>query len=316
MTEEKVPIGISACLLGQAVRYNGGHKRDPYLVDTLGFFVRWVPVCPEAELGMGTPREPVDLVLRGGRTHMMGVESGEDWTVRMEVFARRRIARLPPLSGYVFKADSPSCGPDRVKLHSPRGGTPSRKGVGLFAAALKASNPLLPIVDEGRLHAPALRDNFLERVFAHQRLRGLLAGRPSSRRLMEFHAAHKFQLLAHSPSALRKLGQLAAAAGAQDPEALRLEYAAGFMRALEQVATPDRNANALQHMLGFLKKQLSSSEKQAALDAIEAYRKGLTPLLVPLTLIRHFVRTHGEPYLAAQTSLNPDPQELMVRNHA
>ncbi len=309
--EDKIQIGISACLLGQQVRYDGGHKRDSYLVDTLGRYVRWVPVCPEAELGMGTPREPVDLVRRDQRTHMIGVRTGEDWTDRMEAFSHRRISRLPALAGYVFKADSPSCGPDRVKLYRKLGGTPTRTGAGLFAAALRSSNPLLPIADERQLQDPGIRENFIERIFAYQRLRALLAGKFSARRLVEFHTAHKFQLVAHSPAAARKLGQLVAS-----PEADRTLYAAGFMRSLEQESTPSRHVNVLQHLMGFFKKQLSAEEKQEALSTIEDYRAGRAPLIVPITLVRHFARRFGVSELARQTYLSPDQAELMLRTHA
>jgi uncharacterized protein YbgA (DUF1722 family)/uncharacterized protein YbbK (DUF523 family) len=314
--EDKVPLGISACLLGQHVRYNAGHKRDPYLVETLGRFVEWVPVCPEVELGMGAPREAVRLVQLGERIHMVGTESEEDWTDRMESFARRRIKRLPPLSGYVFKARSPSCGVFRVKLFGVRGGPLSSTGVGLFAAELRTQQPLLPVEEEGRLHDPVLRENFLERVFAFHRLRELLSGRFSLRRLAEFHTVHKLQVLSHSAPAYRELGRLVANARSLRPRELEAAYAGTFMRALEQEATPSKNANVLHHILGYFKRTLTADEKKEALGLIEDYRNGLLPLIVPVTLLKHFVRKYGEAYVGAQTYLYPHPRELMLRNHA
>ncbi len=313
---DEIPVGISTCLLGQPVRYNAGHKRDPYLVDTLGPFVSWVPVCPEVELGMGTPREPVRLVMRDGKPHMVGVTSGDDWTDQMNAFARRRVTRLPALCGYVFKSDSPSCGAFRVKLYSDRPGPPARKGVGLFVAELRAQRPLLPIEEEGRLHDPKLREGFIERVFGYDRLRQLLAGRFSVGRLVAFHAAHKYQILAHSTEAYRQLGQLVASAKGRDAGSVKQTYAERFMRALELEATAPKHANVLQHILGHFKRQLDADEKQEVLEAIEAFRAGLAPLIVPVTLLRHFVRKYGEPWLSTQTYLSPYPKELMLRNHA
>jgi len=313
---DKIPVGISTCLLGQPVRYNAGHKRDPYLVDTLGSFVDWVPVCPEVELGMGTPREPVHLVERDGITHMVGVDSREDWTYRMNTFARGRVAKLPPLCGYVFKSDSPSCGAFRVKLYSEKPGPPVRRGVGLFVAEVQRQRPLLPIEEEGRLHDPTLREQFLERVFAYSRLRQLLSGRFTVGRLVEFHASHKYQVLSHSTEAYRQLGHLVAEAKEREPEELKAQYAERFMRSLEQEPTPRKHANVLQHILGHFKKQLDPDEKQEALEVIDDFRAGLVPLIVPVTLLKHFVRKYRDPYLAAQTYLSPHPKELMLRNHA
>lgn len=310
-----IRIGISSCLLGKEVRFDAGHKRDPFLVETFGRHVEWVPVCPEVEVGMGVPREPVRLVQLGTVVHMRGVRTGEDWTDRMARFADRRMRTLGGLSGYVFKKDSPSCGAFRVKLHGEHGGPPSRGGVGLFAARFRQAYPLVPVEEEGRLHDPRLRESFVTRVFAFSDLQALLAGRLTTGRLVAFHADHKYQLLAHSPQAYRELGQLVARAKELPRRELAESYAAGFMKALSTLATPARHANVMQHVLGHFKKELSREDKEEALGLIEDHRKGLVPLVVPLTLLSHFVRRHGDDWLRRQTYLSPHPRELMLLNH-
>ena len=308
---ETIRLGVSACLLGRKVRYDGGHKHDRYVTDVLGPYVELVPVCPEQEVGMGVPREPVRLVRLGARTHLVGVRSGDDWTDRMESFATKRVPELPPLDGFVFKKDSPSCGVFRVKRFRPEGGMPSKDGRGLFAAAFAAARPLVPIEEEGRLQDLSLREAFVERLFAHARLRALLA-RFSVGALVSFHAAHKLQLLAHAPAAYASLGRLVASAKRVDA---REAYAKGFMDALAVAATRPKHVNVLQHALGFFKAELSADEKVEAKELLADYRRGLLPLVVPITLLRHFVRKHGAPWLAGQTYLEPHPKELMLRNH-
>ena len=312
-----VRIGISACLLGHEVRYDGGHKRDRFLTDTFGRFVEWVPVCPEDEAGFGTPREAMRLVDDDGRLRLVTVKTGADLTNQMERFARRRVEQLgaEDLSGYVFKKDSPSCGIHRVKVYRPHA-APSRSGQGLFAAALCARYPYLPVEEEGRLSDAGLRDNFVERVFAYHRLRQLFAGRWTVGSLVRFHTAHKLTLMAHSVVTYRELGRLVAAAKTTKRSQLQDDYTHGFMTALAAVATPRKHTNVLQHMTGYLKTALDAGSKAELLAAIEDYRRGLVPLIVPVTLLRHHVRHHRVAYLAGQTYLEPHPSELMLRNHA
>jgi uncharacterized protein YbgA (DUF1722 family)/uncharacterized protein YbbK (DUF523 family) len=308
-------IGISSCLLGQEVRFDAGHKRDPFLVETFGKYVEWVPVCPELEVGMGVPREPVRLVQVGERVHMRGVRSGTDWTDRMDRYASRKLRSLPELTGYVFKKDSPSCGVFRVKLYDDAGAPPARTGAGLFAAAFRAQFPLVPVEEEGRLHDPRLRENFISRVFAFRDLQDLLAERLTPGRLVAFHADHKYQLLSHSTQGYRELGRLTARAKELPVRELAAAYAEGFMKALATPATPARQANVLQHVLGHFKTELTPEDKEEALGLIEDHRNGLVPLVVPLTLLAHFVRRHGDPWLRRQTYLSPHPKELMLLNH-
>jgi uncharacterized protein YbgA (DUF1722 family)/uncharacterized protein YbbK (DUF523 family) len=311
-----IRIGVSACLLGEAVRFDGGHKRDVFLTETFGRFVEWVPVCPEVECGFGTPREAMRLVRIEQGLRLLTVKTGMDLTEQMERFSRSRVSALfrDDLSGYVLKKDSPSCGLERVKIYD-RHGSCVRGGRGLFARALVRAFPRLPVEEEGRLADPRLRDNFVERVFGYWRLRGLLNGRWTLGALVRFHTAHKLLLLAHAPQAYRGLGQLVAGARGMSRQELERRYCDGFMHALAQLATTRRHTNALQHMAGYFRNRLDAASKRELADTIADYGRGLVPLVVPLTLIRHHVRTLDVTYLAGQTYLEPHPKELMLRNH-
>ena len=312
----RIRIGISACLLGDEVRYDGGHKRDTFLADVLGPLVEWVKVCPEVEIGMGTPRESIRLTDEDGRIRLLTVKTGIDHTDAMAAYAARRTRALAgaDLCGYVLKKDSPSCGMTRVKVY--RGNRPpARTGVGLFAAALLARLPQLPVEEEGRLQDPRLRENFIERVFAYRRLRDLFESRWTVGHLVRFHTAHKLALLAHSTPAYSRLGRLVAGAASADREIVRTRYSAGFMEALAVPATPRRHVNVLQHMAGYFKDTLDAASRAELLETIDQYRQGLLPLVVPMTLLRHHVRQHDVQYLAGQIYLSPHPKELMLRNH-
>jgi uncharacterized protein YbgA (DUF1722 family)/uncharacterized protein YbbK (DUF523 family) len=311
-----IRVGISACLLGDEVRYDGGHKRDAFLTDVMGPLVEWVKVCPEVESGMGTPRESMRLVDDGGRIRMLTAKTGVDHSDAMTAYARRRVEELGAenLSGYVLKKDSPSCGMTRVKLY--RGsGAPARSGVGLFARALLDRYPHLPVEEEGRLIDARLRENFIERVFAYRRLRDLFERRWTTGDLVRFHTAHKLVLMAHSPAAYARLGRVVARAAGAARADVRDGYTAAFMRALTIVATPQRHANVLQQIAGYFKRTLDAASRDELLGSIEDYRAGLVPLIVPITLVRHHVRQRHVEYLAGQVYLDPHPKELMLRNH-
>jgi uncharacterized protein YbgA (DUF1722 family)/uncharacterized protein YbbK (DUF523 family) len=313
----RVRIGVSSCLLGQKVRFDGGHKRDAFLADTFGPHVEWVPVCPEVEVGMGTPREAIRLVRDGRGIRLLGVKSATDHTDAMEAWAAARVEALArdDLDGYVLKKDSPSCGMERVKVYEPGGAPAARSGRGLFAAALLERLPLLPVEEEGRLSDPRLRENFIERVFAHRRVKQLFAARWTIGALVQFHAAHKLALLAHSTTAYQALGRLVARAADLPRAELRAQYESAFMGALAVMATPRRHANVLQHMLGYFRKSLDDQSRQELAGSIADYQAGLVPLVVPITLFRHHVRRCGIAYLASQVYLEPHPKELMLRNH-
>jgi uncharacterized protein YbgA (DUF1722 family)/uncharacterized protein YbbK (DUF523 family) len=313
---QHIRIGVSACLLGHAVRFDGGHKRDRFLTDTFGRFVEWVPVCPEEEAGFGTPREAMRLVDSDGRLRLLTVKTAIDLTERMERYAHKRVERLTHerLSGYVLKKDSPSCGNERVKVYNAHR-VPTRSGRGLFASALHARLPLLPIEEEGRLSDPRIRDNFVERVFAYRRVRELFAPRWTVGALVRFHTAHKLALMAHSLVACNELGQLVARAKSLPRLAIESRYSEGFMTALQAIATTRRHTNVLQHIAGYFKDVLEPAGRAELAATIEDYRQGLVPLVVPITLIRHHVRRFAVEYLAGQTYLEPHPKELMLRNH-
>ena len=315
--ELPVRIGISSCLLGEEVRYDGGHQKDAYITGVLARHVTWVPVCPEIEVGMGVPREPVRLTGDAGAPRMVGVTSGTDHTARMNDFARRRVQDLARrgLSGYILKRASPSCGLERVKVYDPHG-VPAPTGAGLFARALTAALPLLPVEEEGRLNDARLRDNFITRVFAYRRLAALReeAGRPGT--IVGFHTAHKYLLLAHSPAAYARLGRQVAELTRHPREGWLDRYGDGFMRALRVPATPRKHVNVLQHIMGFFKDRLGAAEKRELLGVIDDYARGLVPLIVPVTLINHHVARFEVAYLRDQVYLHPHPKELMLRNHA
>jgi len=313
--------------MGKAVRYDGGHKRDAFLIDTFGQFVEWVPVCPEVEAGFGTPRPAMRLVSDDGRLRLLTIGAGADLTAPMERYARRRVAQLDgdDLCGYVLKKGSPSCGLERVKVYATNG-MPLRTGQGLFATQLVERFPHLPVEEEGRLADPRLRDNFIERVFAYARLRALFNPRPGSADdrprkrwttgdLVRFHTVHKLTVMAHSPQAYREMGRLVAEAAGTPRADLVERYTDRFMSALAIIATPRRHVNVLQHMAGYFKHRLDAGSKAELAGAIEDYRNGLVPLIVPITLLRHHVRVHDVSYLAGQVYLEPHPKELMLRNH-
>ena len=299
------------------MRFDGGHKNDPFLVNTFGRFVEWVPVCPEVEAGFGTPREAMRLVPHDDHVRLLTVKTHRDVTAQLDGYARRRVVQLTSegLSGYVLKKDSPSCGMERVKLYDPRGGASSRSGRGLFAARLCDRFSDLPIEEEGRLSDPRLRENFIARVFAYWRLQGLFGTRWTVGDLLRFHTAHKLILMAHSLPAYRQLGQLVAGARTVPRKALETRYRSAFMAALSAIATTRRHTNVLQHMAGYFKGQLDAASREELQGAIEDYRRELVPLIVPVTLIRHHVRTLSIAYLADQLYLEPHPKELMLLNH-
>ena len=309
-------IGISSCLLGQQVRFDGGHKRDAFLVDTFGPFVEWVPVCPEVELGLGTPRETLRLVRRDDAVRMVQPKSGRDITDDMRRWARTRVEALAGerLAGYVLKKDSPSCGMERVRIYA-ESGTAEKGGRGLFAEALITRFPQLPVEEEGRLSDPRLRENFVERVFAYARLRALFERRWTVGSLVEFHTAHKLTLLSHSPEIYYGMGRLVAGAKSMGRADLEAQYRERFMEALARLATTRKHVNVLTHMLGHFKQRLDADDRAELLASIEDYRLGLVPLVVPVTLFKHHVRRHEVEYLAGQVYLDPHPRELMLRNH-
>lgn len=312
---EKIKMGISTCLLGENVRYNGGHQLDRYLTDTLGNYFAYVPVCPEVEYGLPVPREAMRLVGKPENARLVTIKTGIDHTEGMLRWADKRLSNLEDedLSGFIFKAKSPSSGMQAVKVYGPSG-MPVHKGVGIFAGAFMHRFPLLPVEEDGRLHDPAIRENFIERVFVYKRWQELLNKGRSLKHLIDFHTDHKLLIMSHSPKHYSALGKLVA--GAKDhKDDLYGEYVRTLMDGLRLIATAKKHTNVLQHTMGYFKKQLTADEKQELLEIIDRYHRQLVPLIVPITLILHYLRKYGDPYLERQHYLHPHPIELMLRNH-
>ncbi len=316
MSEPRLRLGVSACLLGQRVRYDGGHKRDDFVADVLGAQFDLVPTCPEVAIGLGVPRAPIRLVRKAGGVRVRGVrDAALDVTDALDAEAARVSGEQPDLCGFVLKKNSPSCGMERVKVHT-EAGRPDGRASGAFAAGLMARRPLLPVEEEGRLNDPALRENFIERVFAYARWQALLAAGASGAALVDFHSRHKYQLLAHNQAAYRRLGPLVAGAGRWPSDELLAQYGAQFMAALGRHASVGSHVNVLQHLAGYLKERLDDADRGELHEAIDAYHQRRAPRLVPLTLLRHHLRRTPHPWATAQTYLNPDPREQVLLNHA
>jgi uncharacterized protein YbgA (DUF1722 family)/uncharacterized protein YbbK (DUF523 family) len=305
-------VAVSACLLGEPVRYNGGHSRDRFLTDVLGPYVDWVPVCPEMEAGLGTPRETLRQERSEEGPRLVTRTTRTDLTGRMTGLAAHRAAELD-VDGYVFKAKSPTCGIHGVPVYRPDGAPAERRNRGLFSGIVMERHPLLPVEDEGRLHDPLLRESFVERVFAHARLRALVEGDWRPRDLISFHARHKMQLLAHDPVLYREAGRVVAAAGARPREEVAARYTETFRRTLATKATTGKNVNVLQHCLGML--DLDPVRRADVVDVIDAYQAGLVPLSVPTTLLRHHARGEAAAYVRDQTYFSPYPDALRLRHH-
>lgn len=313
--EEPVRVGISACLLGQKVRYDGGHKRDAYLTEVLGSWVTWVPVCPEVGIGLGIPRPTIRLEGTPEAPRLRDPKRGLDLTETMTGYAERCVAELASedLDGYVLKKGSPTCGMERVRVWGDAG-RPDRRGVGTFARVLMESWPLLPVEEEGRLNDPVLRENFIQRIFSRHRWRTVVRRGLTRGRLVEFHTAHKLVLRAHNEAGYQRLGRLVASAGRVPDRELFQSYAEEFHATLRSRATTKRHANVLYHAVGYLKRALDPAARRELVELVEDYRNGLVPLVVPITLLRHHAHRQRIDYLLGQLYLEPHPKELMLRN--
>ena len=313
--ELPVRIGISSCLLGERVRYDGGHKRDDYLVDVVGRYVEWIPVCPEVEAGMGTPRETVQLTRVDGDVRML-TKAGADHTDVMDWFARQRVQSLEQarLSGYILKSRSPSCGMERVPVVQPEGAA-LRNGHGVFARRLMEALPHLPVEEEQRLQNPRVRENFISRVFACYRWLQLAATGLTRHSLMGYHRAYKYLLMAHSQEGTRRLGRLLAKPERYATTAeLADAYLDEFNRVMKRTPSRRNHTNVLQHMAGYVSDRLDSRTRRELTRMIQKYREELLPLIVPVVMLRHYVREFDITYLKDQTYLHPFPGELMLLN--
>ena len=314
--DDPIRIGVSSCLLGERVRYDGGHKRDHCLTHVMGPHVEWVPVCPEFEMGLGVPREAIQLQRKNSQIRLVSIETRVDHTKTMRRWAKQRLGELSGenLSGYILKSRSPSCGMERVPIHEDSGARAGRER-GLYAKALIERFENLPVEEEGRLANPKLRENFIERVFACHRLRQLFDKRWKNRDVVEFQARHKLLLMSHSPRLCREIGRLAAQIAECPRKEFRQRYESLFTQAMKTAATPGRHASVLRHMAACLTDRLDPAQRQELSRLIEDYRQGLAPLSTPLGLIRSLVRRIGVDYLNDQFYLNPHPKEIVLRGH-
>lgn len=310
---EKILVGISSCLLGHEVRYDGGHKYHSYIERTLGQYFHFRPFCPEVEAGLGTPRPAIQLVKTENGLRCLGVKNHDlDVTDQLELTAKAQNKWLHDLSGYIFKKDSPSCGMERVKVYT--NSIPAKTGVGIFADYVQKNYPDLPTEEEGRLGDPNLRENFIQRVFVRERWRQLAKQPLTANALMVFHSRHKLIAMSHDQNRARDLGRLVAQVNSDNIQSVAQEYILGLMACLKMVASRGNHVNVLQHIQGYLKNKLDGEDKHELVESIEAYRLELIPLIVPLTLLKHHFRKQPDPFIDASYYMQPHPSQLCLLN--
>ncbi|MDT8905333.1 Uncharacterized conserved protein YbgA, DUF1722 family [Pseudomonas sp. NFACC09-4] len=311
----KPKIAISACLMGEEVRFNGGHKQSHLCSRVLTEYFEFVPVCPEVAIGLGIPREPIRLVGDPANPDAVGtVKPNLDVTRPLAEYGRQMAAELDDICGYIFMQKSPSCGLERVKVYSHDGAPQKDGGRGIYAQAFCDRHPDLPVEEDGRLNDPVLRENFLTRVFAYAAWQPLRHKNLTRRDLIEFHSRYKYLLMAHNPVQYKALGNLLGSMGKADPNELGPRYFSALMAALKKCATRRTHTNVLQHLSGYLKRAIGAEDKQEVQHLITQYRQGIVPLVVPLTLLKHHLRLHPDPYLSQQAYLQPHPENLSLRN--
>ncbi|MFD3686778.1 YbgA family protein [Nocardiopsis sp. NPDC058631] len=307
-------VGVSSCLLGAPVRYNGGHSRSRFLTDELDRHVNWLPVCPEAEIGLGVPRPTLRLQRRDGEDRVVSSKDGTDVSDELAGTADQHFAQLRRLDGYVLKNKSPSCGLFALPVFDEAGNRVDGKGRGAFARRLTALLPSLPVEEQGRLCDPVLREQFAQRVFAHARLRALWESPWRTRDLVELHTRHKLQLMSHSPDGYRETGRIVARAGTVDREQTVASYTEAFHRAMAVLPSRGRHVNALQHAFGMLSSLLDDARRHDLLEAIQDYRREQVPLSVPVALLRHHCAAEEVAWARNQTYLRPYPDDLRLRH--
>lgn len=312
----KPKLGISACLMGAEVRYNGGHKESHLCTRTLSEYFDFVPVCPEVAIGLGIPRETIRLVGDAEQPQAVGSVSHElNVTTELAAYGEQMATELNDICGYIFMQKSPSCGLERVKVYRENGAPVDGGGTGIYAKAFCARHPNLPVEEDGRLNDAVLRENFITRVFAYAAWQTLLQEGLSRHSLIAFHSRYKYQLMASNPEQYKVLGTLLGNLGQHDdlPE-LAARYFTELMAALKKCATRGTHTNVLQHLSGYLKQSLGSADKQELQQLISQYHQGVVPLIVPLTLLKHHFRQHPDPYVALQVYMQPHPENLSLRN--
>ncbi|KRW59588.1 YbgA family protein [Pseudomonas sp. TTU2014-080ASC] len=310
-----IKIGISACLLGQPVRYNGGHKASELCRDVLSRYFDFVPICPEKAIGLSTPRQPIRLVSHPEGPRAVGtVDLSLDVSESLTNLGKQTAEELDDICGYILMQKSPSCGMERVKVYRDNGQPADPVGRGLFAAALMQARPDLPVEEDGRLNDPVLRENFITRVFVYAEWQKLVKAGMSRHGLIRFHERYKYLLMATARKQYKQLGQLVAQCGVVALSTVAAQYFSQLMAALKQPANRGTHTNVLQHLSGYLKHVLSSEDKQELQELIQQYRKGVVPLVSPLTLLKHHFRRHPDAYIARQAYLQPHPETLGLRN--
>lgn len=312
---EKIPLGVSQCLLGDPVRFDGGHKRNRYLTDVLSSYVEFRPVCPELAIGLGVPRKPIRLVVTQGEDRIRGVENPElDVTEALIQEAEIAVAQMPDICGYVFMQNSPSCGVYGLKRYSTDGHNIDKNGRGAYAKRFMDLMPLVPVEEAGRLTDAGLRENFIARVFALHDWRKQLQQNPTPKKIIEFYSRYKYQVMAHHVPSYYAIGKFLANLTAQPIAEINQKFIQLLMAALGHQATRKGNTNAMMHLRGYLKSHITKLEKEELSHSIESYCKGMVPLVVPLTLLKHYLMTLDNPYLKNQTFWSPYPETLGLRN--
>ncbi|OEC33604.1 Uncharacterized conserved protein YbgA, DUF1722 family [Pseudomonas cuatrocienegasensis] len=311
----KPRLGISACLLGAEVRYNGGHKESRLCNRTLSDYFDFTPVCPEVAIGLGIPREPIRLVGDPEQPRAVGTVHRElDVSDALTAYGTQMAEELGGICGYIFMQQSPSCGLERVKVYQDNGRPSEPRGRGLFAAAFCARHPDLPVEEDGRLNDPVLRENFITRVFAYADWQRTLAAGLTRKTLIDFHSRYKYLLMATHPVQYRTLGRMLGNLGQHDLGELAPRYFSELMAALKKCATRRTHSNVLMHLSGYFKQSLDGEDKREMQHLISQYRHGVVPLVVPLTLLKHHLRLHPDRYLQQQVYLQPHPENLSLRN--
>lgn len=312
-----IQIGISSCLLGENVRFNGGHKHSHFCSDVLGQYFQFIPVCPEVGIGMGIPRPPIRLIASSAGPQAVGVsDPSQNFTAPLTAYAQQKSRELQGICGYIFMQKSPSCGYDRVKLYRDNGYPADEATQGIYAAEFARLNPLLPMEEAGRLNDAMLRENFITRVFAYADWQNLLHAGLNKKRFLEFHVRYKYLMMAHHVATYQQLGPLVADLKSRALEDIATQYFQLFMQGLSHLATRKKHSNVLYHLQGYLKEKISPRQKQELNLHIEQYRKGLTPLVVPLTLLKSHLNEYPDTsaYVLGQKYLDPHPYELGLRN--
>ncbi|WP_368928575.1 YbgA family protein [Mixta calida] len=312
---EKIPVGISACLLGESVRFDGGHKRLTFATDELAPYVRYEPICPEMAIGLPTPRPALRLVKKEDEVALcFSKTGGEEITSQMQDFATRKVAGLHHLCGYILCAKSPSCGMERVRIYEPDSNNNRKEGIGIFTQALQREMPWLPMEEDGRLHDDELRENFVSRVYALHEFNQLWTEGLTAHGLMAFHTRYKLLLLAHSQQEYRQLGPFVASMHTFDSlDAYATEYRNRLMHLMSHRASRRNHTNVLMHVQGYFRRQLTSAQRQELASLIDRYRQGLQPLLAPITLIKHYMKEYPHEWLSQQRYFEPWPEALRLR---